>query len=272
MSELDVLGAGIWGDRFGHWRDLVRGLRDDTWEGQKQLQPERIPARDRRRVPKAVKMAVEVMDQACSMVLESPAPTATVFSSAMGDMDITDYMCKVLAAQPAEISPTRFHNSVHNAATGYWSIATQSHAPANAVSAYLHSAPVALLEAGIQSLEENTPVLLVCQELTAPPSLRGACPTDADFSAALLLAPPSRERSAMARIHFGVRSGPCDWPAPPQQLRAGYSAHPGARLLPLLAAIASPTAVSPATTLAFPLSPHCGLHVIVKSASARDGS
>lgn len=272
MAELDVLGAGIWGDRFGHWRDLVSGLRNDTWEGQKQLQPERIPARDRRRVPKAVRMAVEVMDQACSMVSEALAPAATVFSSAMGDMDITDYMCKMLATQPADISPTRFHNSVHNAATGYWSIATQSHAPANAVSAYLHSAPAALLEACIQSLEEDVPVLLVTQELTAPAPLRDTCPTDADFSAALLLSPPSCDRRAMARMRFGVRSGPCDWPAPPQPLRASYSGHPGARLLPLLAAIASPAPAGESAALAFPLSPHCNLHIVVEPASARDRS
>ena len=35
-----------------------------------------------------------------------------------------------LAADPRELSPTRFHNSVHNAPAGYWTVAAHCHAPA----------------------------------------------------------------------------------------------------------------------------------------------
>ena len=43
---------------------------------------------------------------------------------------INDYMCATLAATPTLISPTKFHNSVHNAAAGYW-----THRPPAATSA-----------------------------------------------------------------------------------------------------------------------------------------
>ena len=39
-----------------------------------------------------------------------------MFTSTHGDLAITDYMCQTLATAPSEISPTKFHNSVHNAA------------------------------------------------------------------------------------------------------------------------------------------------------------
>ena len=45
------------------------------------------------------------------------------------------------------ISPTRFHNSVHNAAAGYWGIATGATAAANALCAYDASFGAGLLEA-----------------------------------------------------------------------------------------------------------------------------
>ncbi len=41
-----------------------------------------------------------------------------VFVSAHGDLSINDYACSTLATDPSVLSPTRFHNSVHNAAGG----------------------------------------------------------------------------------------------------------------------------------------------------------
>ncbi|MGH6886984.1 MAG: beta-ketoacyl synthase chain length factor [Geminicoccales bacterium] len=216
----------------------MTGLRTGGWQSDALLQPARIAPRERRRAPKAVRMAIEVMSQACAMAGREPASVATVFSSAMGDMQITDYMCSALAATPREISPTRFHNSVHNAPSGYWSIATGSYAPASAVSAYRYTAPMALLEAAIQVLEENLPVLLVTQEMAAPPALKDTCPSDLDFAAALLLAPPGPAADPLASLGFEVRDGISDWPALPPNLAQDFAEHPGARLLPLLAGVA----------------------------------
>jgi lambda repressor-like predicted transcriptional regulator len=165
-------------------------------------------------------MAIEVMSQACAMAGREPDTVATVFSSAMGDMQITDYMCHALAVTPREISPTRFHNSVHNAPSGYWSIATGSQAPASAVSAYRYTAPMALMEAAVQVLEEGLPVLVVTQEMAAPVPLKHTCPTDRDFAAALLLAPPDPATEPLASLIFEVRAAS---PGP----RRGFCRPPG---------------------------------------------
>ena len=64
---------------------------------------------------------------------------------------ITDYMSETLAGDdPASISPTRFHNSVHNAAAGYWTIGAHCMQAATAISAYDASFAEGLLEALMQ--------------------------------------------------------------------------------------------------------------------------
>ena len=78
----------------------------------------------------------EVAAQACAMAARDAAALPCVFASTHGDLAITDYMCATLAGAPRELSPTKFHNSVHNAPAGYWTIATHCHAASNAVCAW----------------------------------------------------------------------------------------------------------------------------------------
>jgi hypothetical protein len=260
MGEVDILGLGAWSERFADWNALATGLRTGTWHNGAPLQPARIAPRERRRTPKPVRMAIEVMSQACDMAGREPGTVATVFSSAMGDMQITDYMCSALAVPPREISPTRFHNSVHNAPSGYWSIVTGSHAPASAVSAYHYSAPMAFVEAAIQALEENLPVLVVTQEMAAPLALRDTCPTDFDFAAALLLAPPGCSAQPLASVRFDVRAQASGWPPLPRDLERDFSDHPGARLLPLFVALC--TAQVP-QRMSYPLSAGSSVELVL---------
>ncbi|MEX2497164.1 MAG: beta-ketoacyl synthase chain length factor [Woeseia sp.] len=270
MGNVAIIGLGAWSERFADWSALARGLRTGAWDRNAVLQPARIASRERRRAPKQVKMAIEVMSQACEMADLEPASVATVFSSAMGDMDITNYMCSALAMSPREISPTRFHNSVHNAPAGYWSIATGSHTPASAISAYRYTAPMSFLEAAIQAIEENVPVLVVTQETAAPVALKDTCPTDTDFSAAILLAPSDRSTTPVATVRFTLRSEAASWPHTPHDLANAYSDHPGAGLLPLLAAIAMPGAERVPVRLTFPVSAGSSIEVVL-STGAADG-
>src|SRR5690606_29192269 len=112
--------------------------------------PQLLPANERRRAPDSVALALEVAQHACAAAGRDPAVLPSVFASTHGDLAITDYMCQTLAEAPAQVSPTRFHNSVHNAAAGYWTIGTGCHAPATALSAYRASFAQGLLEAVAQ--------------------------------------------------------------------------------------------------------------------------
>ena len=122
-------------------------------------------------------------------------------------MLITDYMCRTLATMPRTVSPTKFHNSVHNAATGYWSIATASHSPANAVSGYDHSAAVALLEGAIQAVEEDIPVLVAVQEIAAPVPFKSIYTGEHPLATALLLSPVGQCASPVGQLSFEVVNG-----------------------------------------------------------------
>lgn len=268
MNKVDIVGLGAWSPSFADWSSFCTGLRSGEWSTDVVLQPELIPPRERRRAPQLVKMAIEVMDQACKMAAMSPDDVAVVFSSAMGDMQITDYLCRALAETPKLISPTRFHNSVHNAAPGYWSITTGAFTPATAVSAYEHTSTMAFLEAAIQVVEENTPVVLVTQEVAAPLPLFDTCPSEQAFSAALLIAPPGFGDSKACSLEFSVSEGAQEWPPLEPRLSAEFGGNFGARLLPLLAAIA---AGEQSVHFDFPLSEFSTLSLALRSDRAANG-
>lgn len=250
MAELQLIGVGAWSPRFGDWQAFRDGLGSGAWPADVALKPELIPPRERRRAPQLVKMAIEVMDQACRMAAIGPDEIAVVFSSMMGDMQITDYMCASLAQETKLVSPTKFHNSVHNAAPGYWSIATGAFSPASAVSAFHYTAPMALLEACVQVVEEDTPVLCVAEELAAPVALGDLCPSRIEFATALLLAPAGFSPAPRATLDVVVADEAVDWPAADTRL-AALASNPTAPLLPLLVSLAAPEAA----TLRLPISP-----------------
>ena len=259
MTDIDIAGVGVWSEYFSNWEEFCSVLAGGPASLATPLKPELIPARERRRAPLSVKLAVEVMDQACRMSGLAPDKIATVFASVYGDMETTDYMCRTLDVAPRTVSPTRFHNSVHNAPTGNWAIATGSHLSANAVSAYLHSAAMAFLEAAIQAIEEDIPVLVCVQELVSPAAVKPIYDSEQPFSTALLLTPPAHCASPLASVRFAVHNEKSDYPESPQISGVDWSHNLGARLLPLLAALATPGDAA----LQMPVSKHSSLSLAV---------
>ena len=132
-----VAGIGFWADGVPSWDDARAFAAGGALpEGApKRPSPGLLAPNERRRAPGTVAVALEVAQAACAAAGRDPATLPSVFASTHGDLAITDYMCATLADAPAEISPTRFHNSVHNAAAGYWTIGTGCLRPATAVSA-----------------------------------------------------------------------------------------------------------------------------------------
>ena len=142
----------------------------------------------------------------------------------------------MLASSDRLISPTRFHNSVHNAPSGYWGIATGSRAPCTSLCAFDWSFAAGLIEAATQVNTDHESVLLIAYDLPYPEPLRGARPTRYPFASALLITRRRTPRSAAA-CEIGSGAGA---PSPMQdsnleQLRRD---NPAARSLPLLAALA----------------------------------
>jgi len=161
----------------------------------------------------------------------------TVFTSSGGDGEVINEICTMLAGNDRLISPTRFHNSVHNAPSGYWGIATGSRAPSTSLCAFDWSFGAGLLEAATQASSDHESVLLIAYDLPYPEPLRGVRPMRHPFASALLIA---RERSPRSLAACELGSGTAGAPSRMlddnlEQLRRD---NPAARSLPLLAALA----------------------------------
>jgi Beta-ketoacyl synthase, N-terminal domain len=136
-------------------------------EGRLRPQPSILPPNERRRAPDTVAVALQVAQAACANAGRDPARLPMVFASTYGDLAITDYMCSTLAKAPTTLSPTRFHNSVHNAAAGYWSIATGCHEPYCALGAGRYTFANGLFAAVLQVCADDTDVLFVAYDIDA---------------------------------------------------------------------------------------------------------
>jgi hypothetical protein len=195
-----------------------------------------LPPAERRRVGKVVKLAITSGLQACEAAGVDPAGLATVFASSGGDGDNCHAICETLASDDRLISPTRFHNSVNNAASGYWSIATGAQAPSTIVSAFDGSFAAGLLEAVVQLQADGLDqILLISYDVPYPHPLSEARPIIDAMGVALLLS-RQPERDA-PRLGLELTDASPSHMAEPslEHLRQGI---PSARALPLLAAIA----------------------------------
>ena len=193
LPDATIEGIGLWAAQAPSWdgyRTLLREGTPPVPAGRPA--PALLPANERRRAPDTVLVALEAAHAACTGSGRDPATLPSVFASACGDMAITDHMCRTLATSPLELSPTRFHNSVHNAAAGYWTIGTGAMAPATALSAGSASFAMGLLEALAQLHAGAPAVLLVGYDGPAPPMLRDVTPSEGLLGGALVLAPATR--------------------------------------------------------------------------------
>ena len=186
-----IAGVGAWGSYFENWQALqalLSGalLPDAKFKGPK---PGIIPANERRRAPLPVKLAVESSWQATQHAGVEPDTLTCVFVSGLGDTELTDYMCKTLASEHKELSPTKFHNSVHNAPAGYWTISTGTMCAANSVAGYEASVSLTLLEAMIQCETEDKPMLLTFYDAPVADILTPVLPNQESFAFSLVVMP-----------------------------------------------------------------------------------
>lgn len=195
--------------------------------------PQLLAANERRRAPETVAVALEVAAAACADAGADPALLPSVFASRHGELSITDYMCQTLAEDPASLSPTRFHNSVHNAAAGYWTIGAHAHAPATALSAGPWTFAQGMLEALTQLGEDAGQVLLVGYDGAACGALASQAPSSGLLGVALVLGRdgPGPQLQASWHDQPAVHT-----PGPLQQLA---QANAGAAMLALFDALAS---------------------------------
>ena len=161
-----IEGIGFWTDGLPSWqaaRDFIAGGAPLAG-APRRPSPQLLAPNERRRAPETVAVALEVALAACTAAGRDPASLPSVFASTHGDLPIMDYMCATLTGEPRSISPTKFHNSVHNAAAGYWTIGSGCMHASTAVSAFDASFAQGLVEALAQLAEGAEAVLLAAYD------------------------------------------------------------------------------------------------------------
>lgn len=197
-----------------------------------------LPPNERRRSSHCVRWAVQVAQEAVAQSGLDPREIATVFASSGGEMGILDTLCRALATTERIVSPTLFHQSVHNTAAGYWGIATTCQQSSTALSCYDDSCAVGLLEAVAYATLEECPVLFVAYDLPAPEPLNGARPIASAFAAALVVTPAVKPILPTASLRLLSYEGRQVTAMPDQNLERLRLDNPAARILPLLRALA----------------------------------
>ncbi len=237
LHGVGVLGPGLPG--YGEeGRGLLLGRRRYRCAPAPDPAASLLPPNERRRSSLVVRYALAVAEEAVRAAAIDPGALATVFASSGGEYEILDRICTALASPERAVSPTLFHHSVHNAAAGYFAIATGSQRSSTALAAFDATFAAGLIEAAAQAASEAIPVLLVAYDVPPPPSLHPARPLSAPFAVALVLCAGGRP-PGIANLEIDLCG--CDAPltrlsdAALDTLRTG---NPAARALPLLAAIA----------------------------------
>ena len=234
-----IQGIGVLGPGLTDWFQTAAVLRSESaYQAAPTLLPSPtvLPPVERRRAGRIIKLALAIGAEAVARAGADARDLLTVFSSSGGDGDNCHEICMALASSDRHISPTRFHNSVHNAAAGYWSIAYGCTRASTSLCANDASFGAGLLEASAQMACGAEAVLLFTYDADYPPPLRAKRKIPDAFGVALLLT-PAQGGSEMARLQFELSDRPATTleSAPLEALRRSI---PAARSLPLLQRVA----------------------------------
>ncbi|MGY6770828.1 beta-ketoacyl synthase chain length factor [Komagataeibacter sp. NFXK3] len=203
-----IPGLAVQADGMAGWepaRAILRG--EDTWQPTPCAlpPPATLAPNERRRTSPIVRLAMAVAAEACAAAGCDPAAVHNVFGSSNGDGRVVNAILQALADPAAGISPTQFHNCVHNAAAGYWTIGSQSHQPVACLGGYDWSWGFSLLQAAAEAVVEGKTVLLCVYDMAMPMPLGQKRATRGTFGVGLVLSPhPVPHALAMLDVDYGA--------------------------------------------------------------------
>jgi hypothetical protein len=232
-----IRGVGLVGPGWSSWAEARETLAGRTAYSPRPTAapaPEALPATERRRAGKGVRIALGAGLAAAADAGLAPRDLVAIFAASGGDGDTLHEICETLASDDRSISPTRFHNSVHNAPAGYWGIATGAMKPSDTIAAFDASFGAGLLEAATRlAIDPAAPVLLVAYDAPYPDPLRAVRPIVDIFGVSLVLEAEGRGPRLAITL---CEDAPTTFEDPVlESLRRGV---PAARALPLLQLLA----------------------------------
>ncbi len=163
-----------------------------------------LPLKLRRRMSLGVKMSLWVAHQAWQS--SGLGPMASVFVSRHGEADTTLRLFQEITDQ-VTLSPLDFSHSVHNTASGIFSISAGTRRPSTALAASRDLLEVGFLEAGVQCQEQKEPVLLVVGDQKIPhmySSYVESTQEHGPYAMAFVLEPGAGLRGLLSSIESGA--------------------------------------------------------------------
>ena len=240
MIRAYLQSVGVVAPGLGDWptcRDILTGHLHYLPAPIPRFNPETLPANERRRITPTIRIAMQAATEAMQGSTLDAKSVATVFATGYGDLDISDRICNALTLPERPVSPTDFHNSVHNASAGYWSIGSHCRQPSTSLSAGVASFAAGLLESITQVLSDRHPVMLVAYDQSPPQALASAHTNTLPFAAALVLTRQPDENS-LARLTLTPAEQAASDCMQCTALEALHRGSPAARALPLLELLA----------------------------------
>jgi Beta-ketoacyl synthase, N-terminal domain len=257
MMRIGVEAIGILGPGLAGWdgaRDVLAGREPYRAMPLPPCEPVGLSPVERRRSYPAVRLAMAAAEQALHGTAIAPQDLALVFASREAEGLITHQLCEALAGS-REVSPTQFHNSVHNAPSGYYSIAMKVKLGATSICRGQWTFSAGLLGAAVQALCDGVPVLYVCYDSPLPAPLSEEMPVVAATAIALVITPdPGAATLASWELAVEPAEGDAAWPA---WMPDAWRANASARGFEALATICG----QPGASAALPLSPELNVRV-----------
>jgi hypothetical protein len=191
-----------------------------------------LPAALRRRATPLARLVAEAAARAAAAAGADLATLPVVLGSAFGEIAIAVEMMASFREPGGLPSPTKFHNSVHNAAAAYLGIAAQNRGFATALAAGAETPAVALLEAATLLRAGAPRVLVVVADEPVPAPFARPAPWAAAAAAFVVAAEAGpRARARLSSLRRGE--------APAAPLPPALAAHPCAGGFALAAALAA---------------------------------
>ena len=195
---LHIESLAFWAPTLPGWESARAAFRGEgalSDPPAKRPSPTVLAPAERRRAPDTVALALEVAAAATAASGRDARELPCIFVCSEGDMSINDYMCTTLATDPTLLSPTKFHNSVHNAPVGYWTIGTGCKESSTSLSAFDRSFAAGLLEAATQCATNGRALLLVAYDIAAIGALASATLSEGMLAMAMVLSPEPTTKS-----------------------------------------------------------------------------
>lgn len=144
MRPALVTGLSLWTPGYGSLAAWARGEEDASvvdcacaW----------VPPRLLRGASRFTRMLGEAADQACRDAGADPKTVATVYGSDYGEIETMVVLLDTIFRGDGQLSPMRFKNSVHNAASGLCSIGQGNQSFSTALAAGRRTFEASMLEA-----------------------------------------------------------------------------------------------------------------------------